>query len=69
MDVARLQGAKAFELRAAMGLARLLHQAGHSTEAYACLHPGYAALTEGHDTVDLVRARELLSTLADAMRE
>ena len=39
LDVARSQGARAFELRAAMGLAHLLKRAGHSAEAHACLQP------------------------------
>jgi tetratricopeptide (TPR) repeat protein len=68
IDVARSQGAKAFELRAAMGLARSLKEAGRSTEAHACLRPVYASLTEGHDTLDLVQARDLLSTLEAAAR-
>jgi adenylate cyclase len=62
--VARPQGARAFELRAATGLARLLKDAGRTGEARELLDAVYGTFVEGFDTRDLVEARELLATLA-----
>jgi DNA-binding winged helix-turn-helix (wHTH) protein len=64
-DQARLlaaaQGARAFELRAATSLACTMTR--HAREARALLEPVYAGFSEGLDTADLRRARELLSRL------
>ncbi len=62
--VARPQGARALELRAATGLARLLKDAGRTGEARELLDGVYGTFVEGLDTRDLVEARELLSALA-----
>jgi tetratricopeptide (TPR) repeat protein len=62
IDVARSQGARAFELRAAMGLARLLKRAGHSAEAHACLQPAQPSPRTRHGRS--VQARDLLDALA-----
>lgn len=63
LEIARLQKARLWELRAAVSLARYRHQAGWSTEARDLLTPVYAWFTEGFDSADLVAARSLLSTL------
>ncbi len=63
MDIARRQGAKWFELRAATSLARLwLGQRKHA-EARELLAPIYAWFTEGFDTPDLRDAKALLDEL------
>jgi len=58
--VARRQEAKAWELRAAIDLARLWQQQGKTDEAHRLLRPIYARFTEGFDTPDLEQARALL---------
>ena len=63
LDRAREQQAKSFELRAATGLARLLQHHGRAPDARAVLAPVYEWFVEGHDTVDLVSARTLLSEI------
>jgi predicted ATPase len=62
-DVARRQGARAWELRAATSLARLLHREHDGAGARAVLGPIYAWFTEGFETVDLRNARALLESL------
>jgi predicted ATPase len=64
LDVARRQQAKAFELRAAMSLARLWQRQGKRAEAHALLAPIYGWFTEGFDTADLQEARTLLEALS-----
>jgi predicted ATPase len=64
LDVARGQGARMLELRAATGLATLLADARRRAEALEVLRPAYASITEGHDTADLVAARRLLEALS-----
>jgi predicted ATPase len=63
LTIARRQQAKAFELRAAMSLARLWQQQGKRTEAYELLSPVYGWFTEGFDTADLQDAKALLEEL------
>ncbi|HEV3109554.1 MAG TPA: tetratricopeptide repeat protein [Candidatus Binataceae bacterium] len=53
LTLARSIGAKAYELRAAMGLARLLRDTGRRDEAHSMLTEIYNWLTEGFDTADL----------------
>jgi predicted ATPase/DNA-binding winged helix-turn-helix (wHTH) protein len=60
---ARRQDALSWELRAAMSLARLLHDQGRSADAWALLQPVYDRFTEGFDTADLKAAKALLDTL------
>jgi class 3 adenylate cyclase len=64
LRVARSQQARAYELRAAMGLARLWGERGRRAEAHGLLAPVYAWFTEGFDTADLKKARTLLAQLA-----
>jgi class 3 adenylate cyclase/predicted ATPase len=61
--LAREQGARGFELRAAVSLARLLSAEGRRDEACDLLAPVYGWFTEGFDTPDLQEAKALLETL------
>ena len=60
IEIAREQGAKSLELRAATSLARLWRDQGKSREAYDMLAPVYGWFTEGFDTADLKEAKLLL---------
>ncbi|MGE8066948.1 ATP-binding protein [Pseudomonas sp. NPDC089569] len=63
LDVAKSQGALAFELRSATSLARLwLHQRRFQ-QAHQLLAPIYHRYTEGHATPDLTAVRTLLDEL------
>jgi adenylate cyclase len=64
IEIARNQGAKSLELSAATSLARLWQSQGKRQEARNLLEPVYNWFTEGFDTPDLVKARELLEELA-----
>ena len=64
LEIARRQGAKSLELRAAMSLSRLWQQQGKRTEAHALLAPIYGWFTEGFDTADLQEAKALLAELS-----
>jgi len=61
--IARRQGAKSLELRAAMSLAGLWQGQGRHEEAYGLLAPIGTSFGEGFQTVDLQRARDLLQRL------
>ena len=61
--IAREQGAKLWELRAAVSLARLWGDRGRRGEARALLMPVYGWFTEGFDTADLKEAKALLDEL------
>ena len=56
-------GAKAWELRAALSLARLLAKQGRRDEARSMLAEIYGWFTEGFDTADLEDAKSLLEQL------
>jgi class 3 adenylate cyclase/predicted ATPase len=62
--VARKQGARSLELRAATSLARLLRAQGRNEEARAQLAPVLGWFSEGFETADLKEAKEVLSGLA-----
>jgi predicted ATPase len=64
LRIAQRQLAKAYELRAAMSLARLWGEQGRRAEAQELLAPVYGCFTEGFDTADLKDAAKLLSELA-----
>jgi predicted ATPase len=64
LAVARQQGAKALELRAAMSLARLWRRQSRKTEARHLLAEIYGWFTEGFDTADLQEAQTLLAELS-----
>jgi len=61
--IAREQGARSFELRAATGLARLWRDQGKRADARDLLAPVYGWFTEGFDTGDLQQAKALLEDL------
>jgi TolB-like protein/class 3 adenylate cyclase/predicted ATPase len=63
LSIAVQQGAKLWELRAAMSLARLWSELGRREEARDLLAPVYGWFTEGFDTPDLKRAKALLAEL------
>lgn len=63
LDTARRQGAKSFELRAALSLSRLWKGQGKDQEASRLLGKVYNSFTEGFDTPDLIDAKTLLDLL------
>jgi predicted ATPase len=63
LDVARRQGALAWELRTAMSLAQLWRRHGKPSQARTLLESVYRRFTEGLDTADLVVAKTLLQSL------
>ena len=60
IDLARSQGSRGLELRAAVALGRLLDARGESGEAHALLAPLCDGCSEGLGTRDLQNARALL---------
>jgi len=64
LEVSRAQGARLFELRAAVDLARLWSEHGDRSRAAEILAPIYGWFTEGFETADLKEARALLDALA-----
>jgi class 3 adenylate cyclase/predicted ATPase len=64
VDIARAQGARGWELRAATSLAQLWRDQGKRGEAHDLLGPVYGWFTEGFDTPDLQDAKALLDQLA-----
>jgi predicted ATPase len=63
IELARVQGAKTWELRATVSLARLLRDTDRRDEARAMLADIYSWFTEGFDTADLKDAKALLDEL------
>jgi class 3 adenylate cyclase/predicted ATPase len=64
IEIARAQGTRLFELRAATSLARLRRDRGERAEARDLLAPIYGWFTEGFETADLREAKVLLDELA-----
>jgi predicted ATPase len=64
ISLAQRQGAKFFELRAALDLARLRRDQGKVQQARELLAPVYRWFTEGFETRDLKEAKALLEELA-----
>jgi predicted ATPase len=64
LDVARRQGARSLELRAAASLGRLYARHGRRPEGRALLAETFGWFTEGFDTPDLQEAKALLEELA-----
>jgi predicted ATPase len=62
--IARKQSSKWWELRATVGLARLLAKQGKRDEAHTVLADIYGWFTEGFDTADLKDAKALLEELS-----
>jgi len=63
LAIAREQGTRGFELRAAASLARLLGKQGRRDEARDLLAPVYRSFSEGFDMPDLKEAKALLAEL------
>jgi predicted ATPase len=63
IEIARKQGAKSSELRAAISLARLLRETDRREEARQIITEIYGWFTEGFDTPDLKEAKALLEEL------
>jgi predicted ATPase len=63
LSIAIEQGAKLWELRAAVSLARLRRDQHRRAAARDLLAPVYAWFTEGFDTADLKEAKALLDEL------
>ena len=66
IETARRQPSRAWELRATMSLARLWQRQGRTDDARAALAVVYGTYTEGFTTPDLVDARAILDSLAEA---
>ena len=66
LEVARRQHGTAWELRAAMSLARLWQRTGRAAEGRNLLSTVYATFTEGHELPDLKDASALLAALEPA---
>jgi len=64
IDIARRQGTKSWELRAAVSLSRLLSAQDKRDDASRLLAGTYAWFTEGFDTADLRDAKTLLDELS-----
>jgi predicted ATPase len=64
LSIAEEQGAKLWQLRAAVNLARVRGDQGCHAEARDLLAPVYGWFTEGFDTPDLQEAKALLDGLA-----
>lgn len=63
LDLAKTQGALAWELRSATSLAQLWQRQGHRQRAYDLLAPVYQRFTEGFAAPDLMTVRRLLDEL------
>jgi class 3 adenylate cyclase/tetratricopeptide (TPR) repeat protein/ABC-type transport system involved in cytochrome c biogenesis ATPase subunit len=63
LDVARQQGAKLYELRAAIDLARLWREQGKTAEAKSLLQPVHDSIAEGDRPEDRATAGALLAEL------
>ncbi len=68
LDLARAQGALSWELRTATSIARLKRMQGRREEARDLLGTAYARFTEGFETDDLKRAKQLLKELGKRPR-
>ena len=64
LAIAREQGARFWELRAATSLARFWSYQKRNEDAHALLAPVYVWFTEGFETPDPTNARALLTSLA-----
>ena len=65
IELAQKMGAKMWELRTTMSLARLFDQQGRRDEARTMLAEIYNWFTEGFDTADLKEAKALLDEMSE----
>jgi predicted ATPase len=68
IEVACWQGARLFELRATVSLARLLKQQGATHEGHQMLAEVYGWFAEGFDLPDLKEAKALLEELGGTLQ-
>ena len=66
LAIARRQGAKSWELRAALSLSELWCTQDRCRDAYNLLRPIYQWFSEGFDTKDLQQAKHLLEKLKNS---
>jgi len=64
LDWSRRQGTVAWQLRAALSLAKLYSTSNRGSEAKSVLNSARENFTEGHDTADLREAKALLAAIA-----
>jgi predicted ATPase len=64
IEIARVQSAKSWELRAVMSLSRLWRQRGKKEESRQLLAEIYGWFTEGFDTKDLRETKALLEEVS-----
>lgn len=69
LAIARSQQARCWELRAACDLALLWQSKGRAIEALHLLQPIHAQFTEGFDSADLRRGKEILDRLAPTVSQ
>ena len=69
LAIARRQGAKSWELRAALSLTELWCTQDRHREAYNLLRPIYLWFSEGFDTKDLQHAKHLLEQLQATLKK
>jgi predicted ATPase len=65
LAIARRQQSKAWELRAAMSLARVWQRTGRTGDARTLLGYVYSSFTEGHHLPDLTEANALIAALRE----
>jgi predicted ATPase/DNA-binding winged helix-turn-helix (wHTH) protein len=63
LQLARRQGARAWELRSAISLSEVLRGQGRTEQALTTLEDAHAPFREGHQTADLLFARRLIEAL------
>jgi predicted ATPase len=63
LDLSRRKGAKAWDLRAAIDLAKLLVERSHRQDAKRLLQSALDGFAEGSDTADIKTAKGFLLTL------
>lgn len=63
LQIAREQGNRSLELRAATSLARHWSEMGRASEAFQLLQPVYGGFSEGFNAADLKQAKSLLEEL------
>lgn len=68
LEIARRQGARSLELRAAVGLSRLWRRQGRAAQARQMLAETCGWFTEGHGTPNLREARAVLAELTGRSR-
>jgi len=64
VEISKHQNAKSLELRAVMSLSQLYSKLGREIEAQQMLEKIYSWFTEGFNTPDLKKAKELLEQVS-----